>query len=104
MPVIKPRTRGKEMVRYTARLDRENLEVLYAYAQFLGEPTDYILNQVIEMMLPKDKEFLAWRAAHPESYLPQPGTGGTGNTRDVLADRRDGARAVSAPLARDIEV
>ena len=37
MPVIKPRTRGKQFVRHTTRLDRENNETLYAYAQFIGE-------------------------------------------------------------------
>ena len=50
MPVIKPRTRGKQIVRHIARLDRENTETLYAYAQFLGEPTDYVLNQLIDSL------------------------------------------------------
>jgi hypothetical protein len=70
MPVIKPRTRGKQFVRHITRLDRENHEALYAYAQFLGEPTDYVLNQVIDSILAKDKDFLAWRAEHTESYAP----------------------------------
>ena len=70
MPVIKPRTRGKEVVRHITRLDVENNEVLFAYAQFLGEPTDYVLNQLIESYLAKDKDFLAWRADHPESCVP----------------------------------
>ena len=46
MPLIKPRTRGKQIVRHIARLDRENNETLHAYAAFLGESTDYVLNQV----------------------------------------------------------
>ena len=71
MPVIKPRTRGKQVVRHITRLDRENNEMLYAYAQFLGEPTEYVLNQVIESVLAKDKDFVAWRAEHPESFVPQ---------------------------------
>ena len=70
MPVIKPRTRGKQLVRHITRLDRENNETLYAYAHFLGEPTEYVLNQLIESVLAKDKEFLAWRAEHPESFVP----------------------------------
>lgn len=73
MPLIKPRTRGKQLVRHIARLDRETNETLYAYAQFLGEPTDYVLNQVIDTVLAKDKEFQAWRAEHPGSFLPRPG-------------------------------
>ncbi|HWI17541.1 MAG TPA: hypothetical protein VNT81_07335 [Vicinamibacterales bacterium] len=73
MPLIKPRTRGKQLVRHIARLDRETNETLYAYAHFLGEPTDYVLNQVIDTVLAKDKEFQAWRAEHPESHVPRPG-------------------------------
>lgn len=72
MPLIKPRTRGKQLVRHIARLDRETNETLYAYAHFLGEPTDYVLNQVIDTVLAKDKEFQAWRAEHPESHVPRP--------------------------------
>lgn len=70
MPVIKPRTRGKQIVRHIARLDRENTETLYAYAQFLSEPTDYVMNQLIDSVLATDKEFVAWRTEHPESYMP----------------------------------
>ena len=72
MPVIKPRTRGKQIVRHISRLDRENTETLYAYAEFLGEPTDYVVNQLIDSVLATDKEFVAWRAEHPESYVPAP--------------------------------
>jgi hypothetical protein len=72
MPLIKPRTRGKQILRHIARLDRENTETLYAYAEFLGEPTDYVLNQIIDTVLAKDKDFLKWRAEHPQSYLPRP--------------------------------
>jgi hypothetical protein len=72
MSVIKPRTRGKQLARHITRLDRENNETLYAYAHFLGEPTEYVLNQLIESVLAKDKEFLTWRAEHSESYIPPP--------------------------------
>lgn len=70
MPVIKPRTRGKQLVRHITRFDRENNETLYAYAHFLGEPTDYVLNQLVETVLAKDKDFLAWRAHHAGSFVP----------------------------------
>lgn len=73
MPLIKPRTRGKQLVRHISRLDRETNETLYAYAHFLGEPTDYVLNQVIDTVLAKDKEFQAWRAEHPESFVTRHG-------------------------------
>ena len=70
MPVIKPRTRGKELIRHITRLDRENYEALFAYAQFLGEPTDYVVNQLVETVLARDKEYVAWRAQHIESFAP----------------------------------
>src|SRR5262249_44724846 len=72
MPLIKPRTRGKQLVKHRTRLDRENNETLYAYAHFLGESTEYVLNQVIDTVLARDKEFLRWRAEHPQSFVPRP--------------------------------
>ncbi len=72
MSLIKPRTRGKQLVRHRTRLDHENNETLYAYAQFLGESTEYVLNQVIDTVLAKDKDFVKWRAEHPESFVPRP--------------------------------
>ena len=72
MPLIKPRTRGKHIVRHIAKLYNENNETLYAYAQFLGEPTEYVLNQLIESKLAKDKEFVEWRTQHPASCAPRP--------------------------------
>ena len=104
MPVIKARTRGKQLVRHITRLDRENNEALYAYAQFLGEPTDYVLNQLIDSVLAKDKEFLAWRAEHPDSYAPQASHGSKVDRRtDSKADRTRHAATrhepASAPAA-----
>ena len=72
MPLIKPRTRGKQFVRHVTRLERENNETLHAYAQFLGESVEYVVNQVVDTVLAKDKEFVAWRAAHPQSCVPRP--------------------------------
>lgn len=69
MPLIKARTRGKQLVRHITRFDRETNETLYAYAHFLGEPTEYVLNQLVDTMLAKDKEFVAWRVEHSESYV-----------------------------------
>jgi hypothetical protein len=71
MPLIKPRTRGKHLVKHRTRLDAENNETLYAYAQFLGESTEYVLNQVIDTVLARDKEFVKWREAHQGSFVPR---------------------------------
>jgi hypothetical protein len=70
MSRIKPRTHGKELVRHITRLDRENHETLFAYAEFLRESTDYIVNQLVQTVLAKDKEFLLWRAQQTESFAP----------------------------------
>ena len=72
MSVIKPRTRGKRLVRHRTRLEQETNETLYAYAQFLGESPEYVLNQVIDTVLAKDKDFVKWRTDHPDSYVPRP--------------------------------
>ena len=73
MPLIKPRTRGKQLVRRIVRFDRETNETLFAYAHFLGESTDYVLNEVIDTVLAKDKEFLAWRAENNELLVSPDG-------------------------------
>ena len=71
MALIKPRTRGKQLVRHRTRLDHETNETLYAYANFIGESTEYVLNQVIDNFLGKDKEYLQWRSTHAESFVPR---------------------------------
>ena len=71
MPVIKPRTRGKHVVRHITRLDRENVETLFAYAAFLGEPAEYVLNQLIDTLLARDKEFVAWRESNAGPHTPR---------------------------------
>ena len=71
MPLIKPRTRGKQLVKHRTRLDRENNETLYAYAHFLGESPEYVLNQLIDTVLARDKEFVsvARERTRPRSCL-----------------------------------
>ncbi len=95
MPLIKPRTRGKRLVRHRTRLDHENNETLFAYARFLGESTEYVINQVIDTVLAKDKEFVRWRETHPDSCVPRP----TGR-RVPVARRTDRDGIVSVNPAR----
>lgn len=70
MAVIKARTRGKHLVKVRTRLDVENTETLHAYARFLGESVDYVLNQVVDTVLARDKDFQQWRVTHPEPCRP----------------------------------
>jgi hypothetical protein len=99
MPVIKPRTRGKQLVRYLTRLDHENLETLYAYAHFLGESTEYIVNELIDAVLAKDKDFRAWRTEHLESYVPTPRAPRRHRSRRREATRQATAQESNAALA-----
>ena len=48
-----------------------------------------MLNQLVELMLAKDKEFVAWRAEHPDSYVPLP-----------VRQRRKQKQAMQADRAR----
>ena len=98
MPLIKPRTRGKQMVRRIVRLDRETNETLFAYAHFLGESTDYVLNEVIDTVLAKDKEFLAWRSENSASFVPSP------PASQPAPKRRTGRRADMQPSAAESAV
>jgi hypothetical protein len=103
MPLIKPRTRGKQLVKHRTRLDRENNETLYAYAHFLGESTEYVLNEMIDSVLARDKEFVQWRAAHPQSFVPRPAGKGRGSRSGAVRDDISGgvsARAEFAPSGR----
>ena len=106
MPVIKARTRGKHVVRHITRLDRESYETLFAYAAFLGEPPEYVLNQLVDTVLAKDKEFVTWREAHPDSHAPRPAARRPRNrprraaTADVSADRSANDQASAPALAR----
>ena len=75
MPAIKPRTTQKHLVRHITRLYRENNETLFSYAAFIGESTEYVLNQLVETVLAKDRDFQAWRAgpsrhARAEAWQP----------------------------------
>lgn len=70
MPLIKPRTRGKHMVRRSVQLDHETNETLCAYAHFIGESADYVLGEVVDTVLARDKDFVVWRAEHAASYAP----------------------------------
>ena len=93
MSLIKPRTRGKQLVRHRTRLDWETNE-LYAYAHFIGEPTEYGLNQVIDTVLAKD--FHQWRGSHTESYVPRNGPReavARCRTRKVVSPRPSEVRA-----------
>ena len=61
MPLIKPRTNRVRSVRHICRLQEPIRNTLTQYASFIGDTPDYVLNQLIEGTLGKDREFLTWR-------------------------------------------
>lgn len=72
MPLIKPRTNRVRRVRHICRLDEPTRDVLVAYAKFIDDTPDYVLNAVIETTLGKDRDFLAWRAEQPSAMPVSP--------------------------------
>lgn len=71
MPIIKARTNRVRSVRHICRLQEPNRDALMLYARFIGDTADYVLNQLIETTLARDREFIAWRADHPNE-VPMP--------------------------------
>ena len=65
MPLIKPRTNRVRVVRHICRLQEPNRDALVHYARFIGDTVDYVLNQLVDSTLLKDRDFLAWRAEQP---------------------------------------
>jgi hypothetical protein len=49
-------------VRHICRLQEPNRDVLTQYARFIGDTPDYVLNQLIDGTLARDREFVSWRA------------------------------------------
>jgi len=69
MPIIKARPNRVRSVRHIARLQEPNRDALVLYARFIGDSVDYVLNQLIETTLAKDRDFTTWRAAHPDEAV-----------------------------------
>ena len=97
MSIIKPRTRGKQFIALRTRLERENHETLHAYATFLGEDPEYVVNAVIDTVLAKDKEFTRWRTDHPDSYVPPPSPAPKRIRGRPAGDGGSGQRLVGGP-------
>ena len=78
MPIIKARTNRVRMVRHICRLQEPNRDTLLLYARFIGDTADYVLNQLIDTTIAKDRDFMTWRSEHPEeavtkaAAVPQP--------------------------------
>lgn len=69
MPLIKARTNRVRTVRHICRLQEPNRDALVLYARFIGDTADYVLNQIIDATIAKDRDFLAWRTEHPNEAV-----------------------------------
>jgi len=86
MPLIKPRTNRVKTVRHICRLQEPNRDALVLYARFIGDTADYVLNQLIDTTIAKDREFVTWRAEHPAEVAWKPnGRDHTGTARGRAA-------------------
>lgn len=88
MPIIKARLNRVRSVRHICRLQEPNRDTLVLYARFIGDTVDYVLNQLIETTLLKDRDFVAWRAEHPQEVATAPTRRQPRNTPDVPTERR----------------
>ena len=58
MSLIKARPNRVRTIRHICRLKEPNRDTLVLYARFIGDTADYVLNQLIETTLAKDREFV----------------------------------------------
>ena len=82
MSIIKPRANRVRTVRHIARLQEPNRDVLVQYARFIGDTADYVLNQLIDTTLAKDRDFIGWRAEQPAVPSNSQARGRTPGTAD----------------------
>ena len=87
MPLIKPRPNRVRIVRHICRLQEPNRDVLLDYARFIGDSPDYVINQLIDATLARDRDFVAWRAEHATTtgQTPSPASG-AGSATPPAAD------------------
>ena len=88
MPIIKARANRVRTLRHICRLQEPNRDALVLYARFIGDTVDYVVNQLIETTIAKDREFVAWRSEHPNEVVTMGPRRGTGATRPAPVERR----------------
>jgi hypothetical protein len=88
MPLIKARTNRVRSVRHIACLQEPNRDALVLYARFIGDTADYVLNQLIDSTIAKDRDFVAWRAEHPNEPIARPNGGNRNGVAHAVAEDR----------------
>jgi hypothetical protein len=97
MPTIKARpTDTTTEVRLLARLTKRNHDTLLDYTRMIGEGENvsYVLSQLIETVLAKDKDFLDWR----RNRADEPAGDESGTTRRTRVAGGGGGRGPVAVI------
>ena len=97
--MIKGRAQRVRTLCHIARLLEPKSDVLFDYARFIQETPDYVLNQLLETILAKDRAFAIWRTEENDRSLVTAGA----SVRDRLGPPREapqGARASSRERRR----
>ena len=81
MPIIKARPNRVRSVRHICHLEESNRDALVLDPRFAGDTVDYLLNQLIEPTVVKDRNLVAWRQAHPDEVVTRTSRA---NTCDLL--------------------
>ena len=51
------------------KLDRSTIELVKGYAEFIGSPQEYVVNQALLYLFRKDKDFTEWLKANGKQDL-----------------------------------
>jgi hypothetical protein len=82
MPLIKARTNRVRFVRHICRLQEPHRDTLLLYAKFIGDTPDYVVNQLIDATIAKDREFITWRATQAAAVTTPPRIGSQVGSED----------------------
>ena len=78
----------------TYKLDRATVELVRAYAEFIGSPQEHVVNEALLLVFRKDKDFTAWLKASgkPEMLVAAlasaRASGRRGESLTAMADER----------------
>ncbi|SRR6266849_3038298 len=81
----------RETVSY--KLDRSTIELVKGYAEFIGSPQEYVVNQALVYLFTKDKDFNEWLKANDKHDLA------AAVAASVVKGTRHGVDAGGSPVA-----
>jgi hypothetical protein len=70
METVIPKQPKRNRDQITMWLDREVLKTLEQYCRYLDSGRDWIINQCLTFIFPKDKAFLLWLASQKNENSP----------------------------------